>query len=113
LLVSFLNVLQHYVAFFQVSRRQAIDWQIANPLLAGLVMAVVVWGLPLSIATGMLELLPGWLLAWVTHWWPSPQRYVLGGLGILAYAVVVLGLIVVSHGGTKNLRDGFFEPLVS
>ncbi len=113
LLVAVLNVLQHYAAFYRVSARHAIDGQIVWPVLAALVMACVLWWLPATLATGLIELLPISLQQWVALRVPSVERLVLAALGVLAYACMVLGLIAVAHGGPRKLRDGFFAPLVN
>lgn len=113
LLVAVLNVFQHYVAFYRVSGRHAIDGQIVWPVLAALVMACVLRWLPPTLATGLLELLPISLQQWAAERIPSVERLVLAGLGMLVYACMVLGLIAVAHGGPRKLRDGFFAPLVN
>ncbi len=117
LLVSFLNVLQHYLAFYRVTGRHAIDWQIATPVFSAVVMACVVWCLPTSLATSLataaIEGLPISIQQWIGVFVPAPQRFVLGGLGLVAYMCMVLGIISMAHGGPRKLRDGFFAPLVS
>ncbi len=113
LLVSVLNVLQHYVAFYRATGRHAIDWQIVNPVLAALVMVGVLWGLPKEWAVAAIEQLPLAVQQWLHSVVIAPERYVLGLLGVGVYACAVLGLISVVHGGPRKLRDGFFAPLVS
>lgn len=113
LLVSLLNVLQHYLAFYRVTGRQAVDWQIASPLLAGMLMAAVMWCLPSGLSESLLSYFPISLQHWVNESVPAPDRYVSGLIGVLVYASVVLGLISLAHGGPRKLRDGFFAPLVN
>lgn len=113
LLVSFLNVIQHYVVFLRVFERQPVDYQIMNPIAAALVMAAVICFTPAALADGLLGFLPQWLHSLIAQWTVTPQRYVLGLLGLAVYAIAVLSLIAVAHGGPRKLRDGFFSPLVS
>lgn len=113
MLVALLNALQHYVAFYRVVGRHAIDGQIFWPVLAALVMAGVLWWLPSTLAIGLLEFLPLSMQQWLAAHVPSVERLVLAGLSVLVYACFVLGLIAVAHGGPRKLRDGFFAPLVN
>lgn len=112
LLVSFLNVLQHYLAFYRVARRQAVDWQIAAPLLAGGVMAGVIIWLPPEVPNSLLAVCPMSVQSWLAECCPALDRYIVGGLGIVVYAVVIVGLVSLKYGGPRKLRDGFFAPLV-
>ena len=113
LLVSFLNVLQHYWVYLKVLHKHPIDTQILNPIIAALAMGCVICFFPNSLADGLLSYLPQSLQELIAARLPNPQRYVLALLGILAYAASILTLISVAHGGPRKLRDGFFAPLVS
>lgn len=113
LLVSFLNVLQHYVVFLRVFERHPVDYQILNPIAAALAMAAVMCFTPAALADGLLGFLPHFLHSLIVQWTATPQRYVLGLLGLAVYAVAIFSLISVAHGGPRKLRDGFFSPLVS
>jgi len=113
LLVSFLNVLQHYVAFYRATGHHAIDWQIASPLVAAVAMAAVMWCLPTSLPEAVLGYLPLAIQQWLFEVVPTPHRYVLAILGVVVYACVFVGLVSAAHGGPRKLRNGFFAPLVS
>lgn len=113
LLVSFLNVLQHYLAYMKVLHKHPIDWQIVNPIVAAVAMVCVLGFVPNAIADGLLGSLPLSLQGLIAEWLPNPQRYVLALLGVVVYAASILTLISVAHGGPRKLRDGFFAPLVS
>lgn len=113
LLVSFLNVLQHYLAYMKVLHKHPIDRQIINPIVAVIAMGCVIYFVPAAIADGLLATLPVSLQGLIATWLPNPQRFILAFLGTVTYAATILTWISVVHGGPRKLRDGFFAPLVS
>ncbi len=113
LLVSFLNVLQHYMVFLRVFKHHPIDYQIASPIAAAVAMAAVIYFAPAACADALLSCLPRSLYSLIGRWVHEPQRVVAGLLGLAVYAVSIFSLISLAHGGPKKLRDGFFAPLVS
>ena len=113
LLVSLLNVLQHYLAFYRVTGRQAVDAQIMAPLLAAIAMAAVMFACPTWVTAAAWDMLPGigqWSLQQLLA---VPQRGLLAMLGLVAYAGVLLSLVSLAYGGPRQLRRSFFAPLVS
>ncbi len=113
LAVSILNVLQHFVAYRTVLHKSPVDWQLLSPTIAALAMGCVIWLAPQAWADSLLSALPISLQTLLADSLPDPQRYALALLGLLTYGVTVTGLVSISYGGPRKLRDGFFAPLVS
>ncbi|MCA9128645.1 MAG: oligosaccharide flippase family protein [Planctomycetales bacterium] len=88
-LVSCFNVAQHVIACRSAMGALPVDWQILNPVLAGIAMVLVVYGAP------------------------SNNRFLVAICGVAAYASVAMGLIFMRHGGMRELRSKFFAPLLN